>query len=386
MWLVRFVVALALIPAAVSGGLFAMGSIAAALGLACAAGVAAIAIAPPGLARNAFLAVFSVIVCLSLGEGALRLLGKGENLWARWEVGREVRISGPMYRGDDTYGYAMTPNSAYTITVTRDGKPVYEATYSIDAQGGRVTLPANGGRIAIVLAGDSFNFGDGLRDDETLAFFLQQRSGQRLRVPNIAVSGYGVHQVLRQLELGVPLRYGATQFDWLVISVVDDHIERANGRYDWSSGSPRYVRDGENRVVYDGVFPEAGPPDWVALLRTDSRLFFAAEQAWIQHMPTQDGRVFAAILATIQDVAQRKYGAQLLVLYHTEHSLFDDYVGRRDVYHRLFRQAGVPFIDVYQSVPGIDSSFFIAGDGHANAKLNAILADLVLKETGVLGR
>ncbi len=325
-----------------------------------------------------------MVACVALGEGALRLLGKGENLWERWEVGREVRISGPMYRGDDTYGYSMTPNAAHTITVTRDGKPVYEVAYSIDAHGGRVAPPANSGRIAIVLAGDLFNFGDGLRDDETLAFFLQQRSGQRLRVPNIAVSGYGAHQVLRQLELGAPLRYGAAKFDWLVISVVDDHIERANGRYEWSRGSPRYVLDGENRVRYEGQFVEDDPPAWLVLLRTESRLFFSVEQAWLQYLPTQDGRVFAAMLATIQDVAQRRYGAKVLVLYHTEHSLFDDYVGRRDVYHRLFRQAGVPFIDVYQSVPGIDSSFFIPGDGHANAKLNAVLADLVLKKTGVL--
>lgn len=386
MWmsLIRIIVALSLIPAAVSAGLFGLGSVASTMALACTAGLVAIVIAPPGPARNAFLAVFSVVVCLAIGEMALRVSGKGANLWELWQAGREVRFSGPMFRGDAAYGYSMTPNSAYTITVTRDGQLVYKVVYSIDAHGGRVTPPANDGKVAIVLAGDSFNFGDGLRDNETLSFFLQQKSANRLRVPNIAVSGYGMHQVLRQLELDVPRRYGLSNFDWLVVSVVDDHIERANGRYEWSRGSPRYVLDGADRVKYAGSFEVADPPAWLTLLRSDSRLFFALEQAWIQLVPTQDGHVFASILATIQDIAMRKYHAKVLVLYHAEHAYFQEYVGRRALYHRLFQEAGVAFIDVFQSVPGIDASYFIPGDGHANAKLNAALAEIVLRETGAL--
>jgi hypothetical protein len=386
MWmsLVRNVVALSLIPAAAGVGLVDLESIAATLALACTAGLAAIAVAPPGAARNAFLAAFSVVASIAGGEVVLRVSGAGANLWELWQAGREVRFSGPMFRGDAAYGYSMMPNSAYTITVTRDGQLVYEVVYSIDAHGGRVTPPTNDGKVAIVLAGDSFNFGDGLRDDETLSFFLQQKSANRLRVPNIAVSGYGMHQVLRQLELDVPRRYGLSNFDWLVISVVDDHIERANGRYEWSRGSPRYVLDGAGRVKYEGSFEGADPPDWLKLLRTDSRLFFTLEQAWIRLMPTQDGHVFAAILATIQDLAMRKYHAKVLVLYHAEHAYFQEYVGRRALFHRLFQEAGVAFIDVFQSVPNIDASYFIPGDGHANAKLNAVLAEIVLRETGAL--
>ena len=386
MWmsLVRIVVALSLIPAAVVAGLIGLESVAYTLVLACAAGLAAIAMAPAGAARNAFLALFSVVACLAGGEVMLRVSGKGANLWELWQAGREVRLSGPMFRSDDAYGYSMTPNSAYTITVTRDDQPVYDVVYSVDAQGGRVTPPANDGKVAIILAGDSFNFGDGLRDDETLSFFLQQKSANKLRVPNIAVSGYGMHQVLRQLELDVPRRYGVSKFDWLVVSVVDDHIERANGRYEWSRGSPRYVLDGAHRVKYAGLFEEADPPDWLKLLRSDSRLFFTLEQAWIQLMPTQDGHVFASILATIQDLAMRQYHAKVLVLYHAEHAYFQEYVGRRAVFHRLFQEAGVAFIDVFQSVPNIDASYFIPGDGHANAKLNATLAEIVLRETGAL--
>ena len=380
--LARTALALLLIPAAVWAGLFALGSVAAMLVFASVAAAAAILVAPPGFARNAFLAAATVVICGAMGEAVLRFSGEAENLSELWQVGRRVQFSGQMFQTDDTYGYSMVPNSTSSITVTREGKVVYDVVYSIDAYGGRATPPANNGRIAIILAGDSFNFGDGLRDDETLSFFLQKKSANRLRVPNIAVTGYGMHQVLRQLELDVPSRYGVTKFDWLVLSVVDNHLERVNGRYDWSRGSPRYVLDGEHRVKYAGKLAGANPPDWLKRLRSGSRLYLAIEQGWVQLVPTQDGKVFAAILTTIQDLARRKYSAKTLVLYHAGHTYFKDYTGRRAVFHRLFQEAGVAYIDVYQAVPNIDASHFIPGDGHASAKLNAILAEMVLKATG----
>lgn len=380
----RLVIAAALIPSAIGVGFFGLGSIAPTLIFCCLASVAAIVIAPAGRSRNIFLAICAVVLSLAMGEFALRFMGNAENLHEAWQRGRNVQFSGPMFRRDDTYGYSMTPNTAYSIKVTREGKAVYDVVHSIDAQGGRVSPPGNDGKIAIILAGDSFNFGDGLRDDETLSYFLQKAAGNKLRVPNIAVSGYGMHQVLRQLELDVPLRYGATHFDWLVLSVVDNHIERANGRYDWSRGSPHYVLDGTNRVKYAGTFAGANPPAWLKRLRSGSRLFLAFEQGWVQLMPTQDGHVFAAILASVQDLAMHKYQARVLVLYHAGETYFKDYAGRRAVFHRLFKEANVPFIDVYQAVPNIDASYFIPGDGHASAKLNAILAEIVLKETGAL--
>ncbi len=202
-------------------------------------------------------------------------------------------------------------------------------------------------------------------------------------MPNFSVSGYGMHQVLRQLELDVPRQYGAPRFDWMVLSVVDNHIERVNGGVLWSGGSPRYTIDSTGLPVLAGKFADYSSQEWLNHLRAGSRLHYALTQAWTSLAPTPDGRLFVAILRRIQELAAQKYGAGVLVVYYPGHTTYNDYVGRRDVYHRLFAEAGVTYIDVSLAIPDIDASYYIPGDGHPSEKMNVALADIILKATGI---
>lgn len=380
--ILRLLLAVILIPAALVLGLVALGSVALMFILLCVASVAAIFVAPPGVARNVFLAICTVSVCLAASEVILRWSGTAENLGLKWHRGRKIEASPPMLQPDAEYGYSYKPNGSYRYIMRRDGQLVYDVTYTIDAQGGRATLPPNDGRIAIMLGGESFHFGEGLHDHQTLAHHLQRRSRQSLRVPNFSVSGYGMHQVLRQLELDVPRRYGAPRFDWMVLSVVDNHIERVNGGVLWSDGSPRYKIDAMGQPVLAGKFSDDAP-DWLKNLRTGSRLYYALTQAWANLAPTPDGRLFVAIMRRIQALAAEKYGARVLVIYYPGHTTYNDYVGRRDVYHRLFAEAGTTYIDVSLAIPDLDASYYIPGDGHPSEKMNLALADLVLKAAGI---
>lgn len=374
-----------LVPGAVALGLFGIGSVAIMFVAMCAAGIAAIAVAPPGIARNVFLVFCTICFCLAGAEGVLRVSGGGENLSLKWQRGRAIYRSAEMLQRDEALGYVLAPNGAYRYTMLRDGAPIYDVVYTIDGQGGRVTPPVNDGRMAIMLAGESFNFGEGLRDDQTLGYHLQQRARQTLRVPNIAVSGYGLHQTLRQLEVDVPGRYGR-HFDWLVLSVVDNHIERVNGDVEWSGGTPRFELDRSGQPVLTGTFADTPPPAWLQRFRAGSRLFYAASQAWIVLMPSADTRLFVALLRKVQDVAVAKYGARVLVLYYPGHTTYNDYVGRRDLYRRLFAEAGVRYIDVSEAIPDLDASYYIAGDGHPAEKMNEVVSDLVLQLTGLAAR
>jgi hypothetical protein len=241
------------------------------------------------VARNVFLVLCTISVCLAASEGILRLSGTAENLGLIWHRGRTIEATPPMLQLDAEYGYSYKPNGSYRYVMRRDGQLIYDVTYTIDAHGGRATLPANDGRIAVMLGGESFHFSEGLHDHQTLAHHLQLRS----------------------------------------------------------------------------------------------RLHYALTQAWTSLAPTPDGRLFVAILRRIQELAAQKYGARVLMVYYPGHTTYNDYVGRRDVYHRLFAEAGVTYIDVSLAIPDIDASYYIPGDGHPSEKMNVALADIILKATGI---
>lgn len=375
----RNVVAVLAIPLAVGLAFFVFKSVALTLILATVAALVSVVCVTSAKARNVFLGLFTVILCIGISEAVLRFTSLAEDPAVTWNRGRQQHYSAQVFQQDWDLGYTVLPNSSANVWCKRDGQPVYDVTYRFDAAGGRMSSWAPTKDHTIVVAGDSFNFGEGLNDDQTLSSLLQARVGNRLSVPNLALPGYGVHQVLRQLELDVPARHGAKTFDWLVVSIVDNHIERANGRYSWSAGGPKYAigTDGVLRVV--GRFEADSTPEWRKRLLAGSRFYATLAAVFGRLGTSQDERVFTQIMRAMKETAERKYKARLLVLYHSGAAFLGDYTGRRVLMNRLLRDAGVAYIDVNATIPNIDASYFIPGDGHPSAKLNAALADLVLK-------
>jgi hypothetical protein len=341
-----------------------------------------VVIATPGRAKNCSLLLFSVVFAVAACEFALRLLPVEEDVASKWGRGRVQHFSVPAFAPDPEFGFDAVPGAVAQVTSRHNDELVYNVTYSFDEHGARVAPGARKGDSAIVVTGDSFNFGEGLNDDQTLAYFLQEASNHEFWALNVARPGYGPHQVLRQLELDLPMRDGARSFGWVIMSVVDNHIERASGRYSWMRGSPRYVLERDGGVHLDGVYGDRVVATWRETLRNGSRLFAKGEKIWARFSSSDDERLFAGILHAIHDVAERKYHAHCLVLYHSGAAFLDDLVGRRALMHRLFEQAGVTYIDVNESVPGVDASYFIADDGHPSAKMNAALAGIVLARIG----
>ncbi len=377
----RDAIALILIPFAVWFGLVVVSGIGSTMLLSAVAGVASIAIARSRVVKNLLLIMLTVIVTTGVCEVALRIRGPETFIAADWGRGRVQQSSVQTFVMSAEYGFDAVPNVVSHVTSALNGQPVYDVTYTIDDKGARVTpFGAKGGR-PVVVAGDSYNFGEGLNDDQTLGAHLQKSSRDGLRVLNLAIPGYGPHQVLRQLQLDLPVEHGLNSFDWLIVSMIDDHIERANGSYAWSLG-PRYVLDGHGGVQLSGQYGDRRePPAWLTQLRNGSRLFVAVEKK-IGLLLAKDEQLFVHILQAANETAQRKFGARMLILYYSGGTYLNEFVGRRDLMHQLFDQAGVQFIDVNSVLPVRDGGYFIAGDGHPTEKLNAALAGIILSKIG----
>jgi hypothetical protein len=368
-----------LIIGAITVGIFVAGGVGTMLAGTTLAALAAVFLAPAGRAKNLALAAFSIVLTISVAEFALRVPAADEDVATKWGRGRVETFSAPVFAPHPDLGFDAIPNASGTATARLGDALVFQATYSFDDTGARVTPGADRAKPPIVVAGDSFNFGNGLEDDQTLAYHLQALSHHKFWALNIARPGYGLHQVLRQIELDVPTQDGAPQFDWLIVSLVDNHIERVNGRYSWMRGTPRYVLNRLGALERRGVYGDEGPPGRAQLMIQNSRLLAALERLKHRLVESDDERRFVAVLHEISVRAETKYHAHCLFLYHAGTMYLHDLVGRRELMHKLFAEAGIDYIDVNESIPGIDASYFIDNDGHPSEKLNIALAGLVLQ-------
>ena len=246
-----------------------------------AAWFAGLACLPSLKLQNASLALLSI----ALACGALEMLLR-TNLMAGVIGGRDVAdmragqgstTDPPLYMPDEAIGVRLIPNRRSREALTKDGRPVYDVVYTTDANGFRTLPPGPAGDTSVLMLGDSFNFGVGVNDDQTLAFYLRDLSAGRLQPVNLAIPGLGIHQVLRQLEIGEPVRSGHRKFSLALLSIVDDHVARASGRAAWLRHSPRYEVEPGDRLVLRGNYDQ--PSRFVRNLLVGSRLFALAWNA-----------------------------------------------------------------------------------------------------------
>ena len=104
---------------------------------------------------------------------------------------------------------------------------VYDVHYSMP-NGQRIapdSLKQNGP--TVMFFGDSFTFGDGVNDEDTLPNAFSIVSG--MRVLNFGLYGYGPHHMLRLLELDVPKKITSSFPHLMVYTAIKDHIRRAAG-------------------------------------------------------------------------------------------------------------------------------------------------------------
>ena len=332
--------------------------------------------------QNAALVALSIVAmagCLELALRAAAAVGIVNQLPNRSprERGRAEVITPQILAVDPQLGHRLVGPHRARATVTRKGVLAYDVFYTIGDDGFRVTPGGSAAGQPVLVMGDSFHFGDGLEDDQTLAFHLARRSAERLRPINLAVSGYGPHQVLRQLQLGIPSPSGSKPFAHLLLNVIDDHVLRASGRFSWGRNGPRYeLTDGRLRLA--GTFQASS--EFIAKLLLESTLAALIEQTLERDDPYDRWR-FSAILREIRAEAKAKYGAELLVLYHLMHDLDGAIVANRGLMHDWLCKAGVSYIDVGTRLE-LDSQPFhrnyIAGDGHPTSDLNDRIARLAV--------
>lgn len=149
--------------------------------------------------------------------------------------------------------------------ISSDGTVIYDVVYSIGQDGFRITPNENiDNAFRINLFGCSVAFGEGLNDNETIAFYLTQEM-PNVSVKNFGLHGYGVHQALAILQSN---RDTKGQINLLVTAPW--HAPRSSCMPSYTVGSPKFIADRSGMVQRYGECGIRNYPDTVLL---DSRLY-----------------------------------------------------------------------------------------------------------------
>lgn len=165
---------------------------------------------------------------------------------------------------DDLVGAKLKKNSSRQARKYVDGKLLYEVTITNDSNGLRITPPCSSDcDTAILFFGDSFTYGEGVNDEETMPYLVGTDVADRYCVYNFAVHGYGTHQMLSLIEHGIVARTVRQKVKTVVYQALyPEHVHRLAGYYSWNAHGPQYEIGHGGKPVFMGRFDDT-PENWL---------------------------------------------------------------------------------------------------------------------------
>jgi hypothetical protein len=283
---------------------------------------------------------------------------------------------------DPILGFRPQPNSEALNTATFGPEIVYRRTYHFDADAARLTPQGPAGADTYLFLGDSFIFGQGLPDDETLAAQFAKANGLKVRAINLGVPGNAPNHLVRAFEAGLLDRYAAQSVKAVVTWIIPAQLARVTGDGSWLGSSPRYVLE-NGKLRHTGSFNEYRLLHPIA----GARYLLGEQFAFIDAIgmkQRQDEQIelFLAMMARLQQFSRDKLGAPLVVIYSWPDENSQAGHGESEfaqpmlvgVLDRL-RKLGIPLISVDRVTGKYDvSRLLIPHDGHPNAFTTEIIA------------
>ena len=282
-------------------------------------------------------------------------------------------------------GYRPAKAGAYEEKkIGPNGQIIYDVVNTIDEN---FLRKVDASKLSNVIGffGDSFTFGVGLNDRDTLPQQFADRIGRRFNVLNLGGPGYGPQQMLRALETGLYDRLIGRDPMFFVFVTSPWHIARAACKSDLSWFGPAYARRGDE-AVYAGLCADrAGFARRYLLpgLRASAlyRHFLGAME---QPVTTRDFELYLSIFAKSARLLKEKYAAPLLVVYmpddlSTAKYRLEERMQSNEAVMAAFSAAGVHVLDGW-ALPQRYSieELIIQGDGHPTARLNALWSEEIL--------
>jgi hypothetical protein len=260
-------------------------------------------------------------------------------------------------------------------TDPKSGVPIYRADYTIDSNLLRQARSVETGP-TIVFFGDSFTFGEGLNDTETLPQVFADLQGRKQRVLNLGFSGYGPQQFLAELQTGRFDGVIGAQPRIFIFMTSAGHAERTACKPFWVRWGPRYALE-NGQVALKGACYEGlslRVREWLEDMAS-YRLFI---EPYLQKVTHEDLELYVRILLAAVNLAKEKYGVVTLIPYipvggYLEGTGFSD-----DEIVRRLRDGGATVVDVsLAKEEAAGAKLRIEGDGHPTPLANRLRASML---------
>jgi len=299
-----------------------------------------------------------------------------------------VKSSTPSHWTDyhPAVGYRPQPGLSIEAQATYGADLIYRKTYTIEASGARATPGSSPNGPTYLFIGDSYIFGEGLDDSETLASRFASALRPPAHVVNLGVLGYGPNHWVRAIETGLYDSYVVSKVAAVVTWITPQQLPRISGDASWLTQSPRYVLESDGQVRHTGTFLAHRLTNPLAGIGYVARSRFAwGDRFATLTMHQERSGLFVALLARLKALVQERYGAPLIVIYDWPDK---DLAGQIDLEHlptfRALQGLGMPLVSVRKIIGPSDNwpNFFIRHDGHPNARLNLEVAQALLDRIG----
>ncbi len=327
--------------------------------------------------KYAFITIFSLALPLSLFEGYSHILLQKYTITG--PALETVEINGKKLSDKHPrIGYALLPNQTLNVRASRGENVIYEATYTSNAEGRRITPEHPDAKTAILLFGCSFTFGHGVNDIEAMPWQLGEMLGADYQVYNFGYSGYGTHNMLAIIESALPDLHKYDKIQTYFISI-EDHPRRIAGASNWNADNPYYkVIDG--KAVYSGTFSQLPPLPWdnepLTWIKDSAIYRFYRKPLSELFGPINNEKtrleLFRALILTGAEDIHKLYPqntSTVLIWPAVSHSPFAEKI--------QFLAKDIPVIDMEPWLPNFSNDidkYSIVGDGHPNPLNNSIVA------------
>jgi hypothetical protein len=296
--------------------------------------------------------------------------------------------SGDLFLVDDVLGVRPKPGLMTTAKMTSGGEQIYDVVYTFDDDGLRITPPARAGapEDCVLFFGDSYTFGEGVNDEESMPYRTGVLAAGRYRSRNFGFSGYGPHQMLSALENGVVESKAHCTPRYAVFQTEYHHVLRAAGIWTWDRHGPRYLLGDDGGPVRAGNFDSEEDP---------SRVLRALEKSAVATKLRRKSMDVGAGDATPEDVALYRAilaasAARLKELWPglEFHVLVwdtpDEAMGPYPLFDDAFAaSSGITIHPMTKILPAVDDwpgTYKLHGDIHPNAYAHDLIARYVVRE------
>ncbi len=350
--------------------------------------------------RNVVITFISLVIAMAIAESAL---GHLPTLLARQGSAKDPAVkegtayfspsqtyNTPAYWHLGEFGSQPKPGVFTAKKFAANGEIIYDTVFTIGPDGFRVTpLYDSKQKHRINFLGDSFTFGEGVADNQTMAYFVgrlaNSQSGLKfypLQVKNYGVHGWGVHQALAILQSKLD-----HQADIQFVLTAPWHASRAACADFFSMGSPKFRLELSGFVRRDGycrsfTWVENSPKVLRGLI-TSSKIFNLIQDSLLV-INDQDKMIelYLGILKTIQAEVKNS-GKQLIIGFiKADDKWFTGSYSNEKILAEL-KTGGIHVIDMTlaQKNEHLDPKYYLHNqDRHPTAMGNLARAKLLLTQ------